>query len=404
MTVPQAGKSDDSRLLIVDDNKANTSLLEQILRRAGYTSVIVCNDSREVPLLLETETPDLVLLDLHMPHMDGFTILELLRYHADGRFLPIIVLTADTARASAIRALELGAHDLVSKPFDITEIQLRVRNLLRTRQAYQELRRHNSQLRDYVDVLEMDADTQLDPWSERRERIESMLERGDPRMVFQPVVDLVDDKHVGYEALARFDGAPMRSPDRWFLEALTVGLGPDLETRALCNALVHLPDLETPQFLAVNLSPGAILSEPYRRVSFDVAWDRVVIELTEHTNIDDYSSVLRALQPWRDLGARLSVDDAGAGFASLRHILQLSPDFIKLDISICRGVDIDPARSALASALVAFAGNTGSLLIAEGIETPEERRALMELGVRFGQGYLLGRPGELPESYSTSSA
>lgn len=397
MTNMQMNESNESRILIVDDNVANTMLLEQILRRIGYTSLIVCNDSREVTSLLEVQAPDLILLDLHMPHMDGFKILELVRYHAEGRFLPVIVLTADTTKASAIRALELGAHDLVSKPFDITEVQLRVRNLLRTRQAYQELRRHNSQLRNYVDVLELDTDAQLDPWGERRTRIESMLQHGGPRMVFQPVVDLIYEAQVGYEALSRFDLEPIRSPDRWFHEAITVGLGPDLETHALCNALARLPDLGAEQFLAVNLSPGAILSEPYKRVNFAVAWDRVVIELTEHTNIDDYATVLRALQPLRDLGARLSVDDAGAGFASLRHILQLSPDFIKLDISICRDVHIDPARRALAAALVGFAGDTGSTLIAEGIETPEECRVLVELGVRFGQGFLLGRPGDLPE-------
>ena len=396
MTHPGMVVHNESRLLIVDDNTTNTLLLEQILRRAGYGAILVCNDSRMVPHLLEAEAPDLILLDLHMPHVDGFEILELLRNHADGRFLPVIVLTADTTPESANRALELGAHDLISKPFDITEIQLRVRNLLRTRFAYQELRRHNSQLREYVDVLELDTDSQLDPWAKRRARVELMLEQGGPRIVFQPVVDLIYEMHVGYEALSRFDTEPKRGPDRWFHEAMTVGLGPDLEMQALRNAVARMSELRENQLLAVNLSPGAILSGPHLRLSDEVAWDRIVIELTEHTNIDDYAAVLKALQPLRRLGARLSVDDAGAGFASLRHILQLSPDFIKLDISICRDVHIDPARRALASALVGFAGDTGSVLIAEGIETPEERRVLVELGVRFGQGFLLGRPGELP--------
>lgn len=398
MTGPHVPGFHDSRLLVIDDNLANTSLLEQILRRAGYTSVTVCNDSREVARLLDMQTPDLILLDLHMPHVDGFKILELAQYHAEGRFLPVIVLTADTTRESAHRALELGAHDLVSKPFDLTEIQLRVRNLLRTKQAYQELRLHNSQLRDYVDVLESDAELRLDPWDERQERIARALGLGAPRMVFQPIVDLLDDTSIGFEALSRFDVEPTRGPDRWFVEAMTVGLGLDLETQALRNALARIPDLQPGQFLSVNVSPSAMLGDAYQRLGDAVPWDRVVIELTEHTNIDDYASVLRALQPLRDLGARLSVDDAGAGFASLRHILHLAPDFIKLDISICRDIDKDPARRALASALVAFARDTGSVLIAEGIEREEERRALTELGVRFGQGYLLGRPAELPDA------
>jgi EAL domain-containing protein (putative c-di-GMP-specific phosphodiesterase class I) len=123
----------------------------------------------------------------------------------------------------------------------------------------------------------------------------------------------------------------------------------------------------------------------------------VVLELTEHVLIEDYASIQHALQSLRDAGASLSVDDTGAGFASLRHILNLVPDYVKLDISLCRGVDHDPARRALASALVTFTQDTNAVIIAEGIETPEERATLLNLGVSHGQGYLLGRPGPLPE-------
>jgi EAL domain-containing protein (putative c-di-GMP-specific phosphodiesterase class I)/CheY-like chemotaxis protein len=388
----------ESSILAVDDNPANTALLEQLLRRDGYTSITVCNDSRDVARLLDTLSPDLILLDLHMPHMDGFKILELIQYHAQGRYLPVIVITADTTRESTNRALGLGAHDFVSKPFDFTEIQLRVRNLLRARLAYKELHLLNSQLRDYVDVLESDSELGLDPWKERRARIEQVLMLGALRMVFQPIVDLLADTHVGYEALSRFDAEPVRSPDLWFLEATTVGLGGELETQALGNALMQFSGDRADQFVSVNLSPSAVLSDPSRHLGEDVDWSRVVIELTEHTSIDDYAPILAALKPLRDLGARLSVDDAGAGFASLRHILSLAPDFIKLDISMSRGIDRDPTRRALASALVTFARDIGSILIAEGIETEEERRVLTELGVRFGQGYLLGRPAELPDA------
>lgn len=387
-----------SRILAVDDNPANTALLEQLLRRDGYTAITVCNDSRDVSRLLDTQPPDLVLLDLHMPHMDGFRILELIQYHAQGRFLPVIVVTADTTREALNRALGMGAHDFVSKPFDFIEIQLRVRNLLRTRLAYNDLQMSNSQLRDYVTVLESDAESTLDSWHERRARIEGVLKLSAPRMVFQPIVDLQSDMHVGYEALSRFDAEPIRTPDQWFAEAGSVGLGLELESQAVHNVLSQVSFARADQFLAVNLSPTALLGGGFLRANGNVDWSRVVLELTEHTSIDDYESVQRALRPLRDLGVRISVDDAGAGFASLRHILNLAPDFIKLDISICRNIDLDPTRRALASALITFARDIGSILIAEGIETEEERRVLTELGVRFGQGYLLGRPAQLPDA------
>ena len=121
-----------------------------------------------------------------------------------------------------------------------------------------------------------------------------------------------------------------------------------------------------------------------------------MLELTEHAGIADYNELAEALAPLRESGVRLSVDDAGAGFASLRHILNLRPDIIKLDIGLIRGIDADPARRALASALVGFAAEIGAVIVAEGIETPDELATLCALRVTYGQGYHLARPGGLP--------
>ncbi|HUV58162.1 MAG TPA: EAL domain-containing protein [Acidimicrobiales bacterium] len=388
---------DDARILVVDDNIANTSLLDQVLSRAGLGSVVTCNDSREMTKLLLDGRPDMILLDLHMPHVDGFELLEVINRHAAGEFLPVLVITADTGREAVHRALQLGAHDFLTKPFDVTEVTLRVRNLLRTRWTYLELRRERSRLQDHLDVLEVNSVGIEDSWDVRRARIENVLTLGGPRTVFQPVVDLRDGQTIGYEALARFDDEPVRGPNHWFAEADEVGLGRELEIQAIQTALSYLPRLAPDQLLGINLSPATILSDWQGRLGSDVPWERVVVELTEHVVIEDYQAIHRALQSFRELGAMLSVDDTGAGFASLRHILDLAPDYVKLDISLCRGIDRDPARRALASALVAFTRETKSILIAEGVETPEERETLSELGVQYGQGYLLGRPAALPE-------
>ena len=124
---------------------------------------------------------------------------------------------------------------------------------------------------------------------------------------------------------------------------------------------------------------------------------RIALELTEHARVDDYEGLSRVLTPLRDQGMQLAVDDAGAGFASLRHILQLQPDIIKLDMTLTRHVDADGARRALAAALITFAGEIGASIVAEGIESEREIDALVGLGVQYGQGYHLARPGPLPD-------
>ncbi len=387
---------DDARILVVDDNIANTSLLDQVLSRAGLGSVVTCNDSREMTTLLLDGRPDVILLDLHMPHVNGFELLEVITRHAAGEFLPVLVITADTGREAVHRALRLGAHDFLTKPFDVTEVTLRVGNLLRTRWAYLELRRERSRLQDHLDILEVNSVGTEDSWDVRRARIENVLTLGGPRMVFQPVVDLRDGRTIGYEALARFDDEPIRGPNHWFAEADEVGLGPELEVQAVQTALSHLPRLAPDQLLGINLSPATILADWRAGLGADVPWERVVVELTEHFLIEDYRAIQLAVESFRELGAMLSVDDTGAGFASLRHILDLAPDYVKLDITLCRGIDRDPARRALASALVSFTRETNSVLVAEGIETATERVTLSDLGVQYGQGYLLGRPAPLP--------
>lgn len=124
--------------------------------------------------------------------------------------------------------------------------------------------------------------------------------------------------------------------------------------------------------------------------------DRLVLELTEHAAVEDYEQLSRALEPFRAKGMRLAIDDVGAGFASMRHVLNLKPDLIKLDVSLTRGINGDTGRLAMSAAMVAFAERTGCMVVAEGVETEAELDTLRNIGVHFGQGYLLGRPSTLP--------
>jgi EAL domain-containing protein (putative c-di-GMP-specific phosphodiesterase class I) len=150
-------------------------------------------------------------------------------------------------------------------------------------------------------------------------------------------------------------------------------------------------------FLAVNVSPATLVTDRVTDVvSPDVA-PRVVVELTEHVPVEDYDTVNAAAERLRSAGARVAVDDTGAGYAGFRHLISLNPDIVKLDICLTRGIDHDPGRRALTSALVQFTQDTGATLIAEGIETAEELSTLHQLHVDWAQGYRLGRPQPLAD-------
>ncbi len=215
-------------------------------------------------------------------------------------------------------------------------------------------------------------------------------------MVYQPVVDVRSGITVGTEALARFESDPYRTPDRWFAEADNCGLGVELEVAAVRAALGMLEEIDPDVYVAVNVSPSTLLSVELREILAQVPGRRVVLELTEHARVADYGVMQHAVAFYRSRGFRLAIDDAGSGFASFQHILQLRPDIIKLDRALTIGVDSNPVKFALASALVTFALSLGASICAEGIESATELVALQQLGVRFGQGYFLARPGPLP--------
>lgn len=227
---------------------------------------------------------------------------------------------------------------------------------------------------------------------QKRERIDGVIESSQFSIVYQPIWDMRSRRAVGFECLTRFSAMPSRPPNEWFCEAAGVGLGTALELAAIRAALGALGSLPEHLHLAMNASVETIMSREFTEVMKALPPDRIVIEITEHTDVDDYENVLRALQPLRQRGIRLAIDDAGAGYSSLRHILNLRPDYIKLDMDLIRHIDIDPARRALASALIAFARETDSTIIAEGVETASEFATLQSLGVEQAQGYFLGRP------------
>jgi PAS domain S-box-containing protein len=222
-----------------------------------------------------------------------------------------------------------------------------------------------------------------------RERIRRIIDGRNFHPVFQPIVDMKQGKTIGYEGLTRFaDGVP---PEAVFAEATAVGLGQDLEAVTLEAAVTAAKDLPPSAWISLNVSPELIVAYQPLQTLVKGTRRHVVLEITEHTEVADYEAFRAAVA---DLGprAKLAVDDAGAGFASLRHILELNPAYIKLDRSLITDLESDPARQAMIVGLRHFARSVGARIIAEGIETTGEREILRILGIALGQGFLLGRP------------
>lgn len=226
----------------------------------------------------------------------------------------------------------------------------------------------------------------------KRERIKALLQGDNFSMVWQPIVEISSGRMIAVESLARFPREPHATPPGWFDEAASVNLTGELEMRTIVKGLEVLKVLPDDAYVACNCSAAAILSAggitPFRGLPME----RIVLEITEHDVIEDYAALANLIAPLRQQGLRVAVDDAGAGYASFRHILRLRPDLIKLDMSLTRDIDCDIGRRSLALALVRFAREIDSTLVAEGVETQAELDTLADIGVTLAQGFFLHRP------------
>jgi EAL domain-containing protein (putative c-di-GMP-specific phosphodiesterase class I) len=215
-------------------------------------------------------------------------------------------------------------------------------------------------------------------------------EPGALAMAFQPIASLATGAVVGFEALARFRSPVHRDPASWFAQAWRVGLGPALEAHALETALAA-PGRPTGTFLTVNLSPSALAS-PEVQQALQRPLTGLVLEITEHEAVEDYVDFAGMLAVLRARGARIAVDDAGAGYAGLRQLMILRPDLIKLDRGLIEDVAGDEAKQALVECFVRFAERTDAHVCAEGVESLDDLLVLARIGVTYGQGYVIARP------------
>jgi EAL domain-containing protein (putative c-di-GMP-specific phosphodiesterase class I) len=262
--------------------------------------------------------------------------------------------------------------------------------------------------RALMEVLASAAATIIEPGVQERRReaairgqLQPVIVAGGPSIVLQPIVALADGARVGSEALSRFPAEWGKPPDEVFGDASSIGIGVELELLAVRCAAAYVADITG--YLAVNFSPQTLLDQRCLDLLRELPPERIVVELSEHDRVQDYESLFTVLEPLRAHGLRLAIDDVGAGFSSLRHILLMAPDIIKLDRSIVAGVASDEVLQTLVRSLVNFGHGAGASVVAEGIESRVDAVALRSAGVDFGQGWYFARPGapsDLVDSYS----
>ena len=384
---------DRIRVMLADDEQEILELMTEVVTSDPSIDVVgTARDAVAAVDLARLETPDVALVDVRMPGGGGTHVARLLR--SSSLATRVVAVSAHTDPDIVVGMLKAGAVGYVAKDADPREI---LRAIHRSVDGHGSLAVGSAEA-----VAERLAEHVSAPSTPVRhlpaEKIISAIDGPSLHMVFQPIVELRAGHVVGVEALARFMERPRRLPAAWFAAAAEVGLLSDLELAAVRRALAELERIPLGTYLTVNVSPETIMADGLADLFDGIAAERVVLEVTEQSKVEDYEGLATRLEPIRARGVRLAIDDVGAGFASLGHVVRLQPDFMKVDRTLVAGVAADPVRGSLIERLVAFADEVGIAVIAEGIENGDDLEALRTLHVPYGQGFHLGRPGPIPEA------
>jgi EAL domain-containing protein (putative c-di-GMP-specific phosphodiesterase class I)/CheY-like chemotaxis protein len=380
------------RVLVADDQEFLAAGKVAALDSFGEFELVgVAGSPLEAGGLAALTQPDVALVDVALQGGAEVALDEILCASPETRVLACSGLSDEDAVTGMLRA---GASGSVVRDAPAEKLAAALRGTPRPNQADRETNGHGL-LNELLDQVR-ETNLAREERARKRARIRSVMDDGGLQIAFQPIVELDSREVVGHEALSRFAPSPKRGPAHWFAEAHDVGLGVELELFAVRMACERSRLLATSTFMAVNVSP-VTAERPGLLQLLDCAHvDHVVLEVTEHAPVEDYPRFRVAISRMREHGVRLAIDDAGAGFASLRHILELNAELIKLDGSLTHSLEADPRRRSLASALIEFGRESGAAVLAEHIESELQLHELRRLGVTYGQGYHLGRPQTLP--------
>lgn len=369
-------------VLIVDDVEAVRKVVARVVRSLGFDSVST-GDGQEALVRLQEGDIDVIVSDIEMPRMDGIELLRAMaREPAD---IPIILMTGNATLETAVAAVGQGAFEYVTKPFDPARLGEVIKRAAHLR-TVAHLRRHALAVSGLPGGRGEDLDSLGASFAQALETL---------WMAYQPIVSAPDGAVLGYEALLRSDVPALPHPGAVLHAAEFLGRLPDLGRvvrRRAPDPLLAAPERVK---LFVNLHPDDLMDEGLFSPDAPLSGmaNRVVLEITERADLDRVKNLGQRIQRLREMGFALAVDDLGAGYAGLNSFATLKPEFIKLDMTLVRGVDTDPLRRKLITSMVEVGADLDIGVIAEGIETPQERDALLDVGVTLFQGYLFARPG-----------
>jgi EAL domain-containing protein (putative c-di-GMP-specific phosphodiesterase class I) len=376
--------ADGSRglVLLVDDEPTIVRGFARILTAAGF-SVQVAHDGREAAELARTKSFDVIVSDIAMPEMNGLQLLRSVREH--DLDVPVILMTGGPAVESAVQAMEYGALRYLIKPVEakyLEEVVARATRLHQMakikREALELFRLEGKHLGDRAGLEVRFANAIKTLW-----------------MAYQPIVSWSSQSVIAHEALVRTEEPTLRAPPDLFEAAERLGrlreLGRVIRDR-VSHTLVEAPLAGD---IFVNVHAGELDDDSLFAASspLSAVAKRVVLEITERAPLEKIKDANGRVAQLRAMGYRIAVDDLGAGYAGLTSFAQLEPEVVKVDMSLIRGLDQSPTKQKLLRSIVGLCRDLEIKMIAEGIETPEERDTLVRLGGDLCQGYLFARPG-----------
>jgi EAL domain-containing protein (putative c-di-GMP-specific phosphodiesterase class I) len=383
---------DRPRILLVEDDEQLRSALSRMLA-AKFQLTAVESGEAAVKAVRDGRF-DVVLSDVNMPGMDGVALLRNIREHALD--VPVILMTGAPALEVAVRAIEHGALRYLFKPLNIAELRKALDSAV-------ELHRLATARRQSLELLGKPAGLAAD-----RAGLDAQFTAAlrALRMSYQPIVSWSRKRVHGYEALVRSTAAPLKDPNSLLEAALQLGRYEEL-SRAIRNAVALSAQLLPPGIdVFVNLMAQDLLDEALYDTSSPLARvaTRVVLEITERASLAAVTDLRTRIARLRRMGYRIAVDDLGAGYSGLASFAQLEPQVVKIDIALIRDVHKNQMKSRLVSSMVSACKELSVAVVAEGVELPAERDALVELGCDLLQGYLFARPAPgFPEPSFTTT-
>ena len=382
---PESGERADgsakASVLVVDDDPDVLRGVVRLLRSHGY-SVTQATNGAEAARSLHGRSFDVIVSDIKMPGMDGIQLLREVREH--DLHVPVVLVTGEPAVSTAVQALEYGAFHYLTKPVD-SEALVRAVSKAVSMHRMARVKQQAAELLGHAGALGAD-----------RAGLEASFDRAMQSlwMAYQPIIDFRRKQIYGYEALLRSNEPSLPHPGAVIDAATRLGRL-DFLGRSIRDLAAAPMTSGTTEMLFVNLHVTDLvdpwLSAPDSPLSLIA--NRVVLEVTERSSLDEVKDVRARVAALREMGFRIAVDDLGAGYAGLTSFTLLEPEIVKLDMSLVRDVHKNSTKQKVIRSMTALSQDMGMTVVAEGVETVEERDTLIDLDCDLLQGFLFAKPG-----------